>query len=145
MNYFPATYHVSGILTGVASHSDIPSKTLGKILANCNKSFIYRTTRDIKNFRNSDYQRDNHHNVETFHTQHYCSSAYSQNVTPSTLSIDNDRGVSRIKPIAQASVHPSLLMTNRSSDTLHTFIDIGQKHLDRNIPAKIHMHTELHL
>ena len=60
-------------------------------------------------------------------------------------SIETYEGVLRKNTIAEASVYDPFLMTNRSSDTLHKSIDIGQMRRGRNIPAKIHMHTELHL
>ncbi|MCI0997904.1 acyl-homoserine-lactone synthase [Pseudomonas corrugata] len=51
----------------------------------------------------------------------------------------------RKNAIQTITVHEQFLMASRSSDTSHKPFDIDQTFTDRNIPAKKHMHTELHL
>lgn len=69
-----------------------------------------------------------------------------ENIIYGTLSctLSTYEGVLR-KNATHTTLYEPFLMTNRSSDTLQPSIDIGQMRPDRNIPAKIHMHTELHL
>ncbi|MDU9021785.1 hypothetical protein LOY64_17675 [Pseudomonas corrugata] len=43
------------------------------------------------------------------------------------------------------TAYEQFFMTNRSSDISHQPFDIDQTHIDRNIPARKQMHTELHL
>lgn len=257
MNYSPATCRFFGISTSIASHSNIPSNTLGQVLAIRKSAFIDRKKWDIESYQGSDYEWDEYDDPDavyiyshqgeqvtgcvrlrpsskptlmtgplsfilpTANTRRYSSLCWEAtrfalstdksitreltrtNVDTRTAAlflsmlkfalehdidvyeividtlmekilkrsgwaaerhnmargskgepiiyatlpctIETYEGVFRKNTIAEASLYDPFLMTNRSSDTLHKSIDIGQMRRGRNIPAKIHMHTELHL
>nr|AAG28558.1 autoinducer synthase [Pseudomonas corrugata] len=62
---------------------------------------------------------------------------------PCTL--ETYKEILRKNAIQTITAYEQFLMANRSSDISHKPFDIDQTLTDRNIPAKKHMHTELHL